>query len=121
MNSRGLQTGLMTCAIGLLIVTGTGCGKKSSVLNPKPNQRPVIELTRAPYNESTRFEYSYRMNWLAYDPDGRVEYFLYAIDPPSPTSAIPDPETTWVSTDKSERLVTFSATKPYTIRENEDG
>jgi hypothetical protein len=111
----------MACAIGLLIVSGTGCGKKSSVINPKANARPFIELTRAPYNESTRFEYSYRMNWLGYDPDGRVEYYLYAVDPPSPTPLNPEPETTWVNTDKSERLVNFSATKPDTIRENERG
>lgn len=110
MTSRRLTIGLAVVAIGLLIAVA-GCTKKS-VIAPKANERPVIELTRAPFNESTRFEYSYRMNWLGFDPDGRVEYFLYAIDPPSPTAAVPEPETTWVKTTKSERLINFSATKP---------
>src|SRR5262249_45397566 len=60
---------------------------------------------------STRFEYSYRMNWLGYDPDGRVAYYLYAIDPPPPTAQNPAPDTIWVQTDKSERLINFSATE----------
>ncbi|MEO5619071.1 MAG: hypothetical protein ABIS67_14980 [Candidatus Eisenbacteria bacterium] len=115
-----LRRAILALAIGSTLAAG-GCSRPVPVLAPKANQRPVLELTRAPFNESTRFEYSYRMNWLGYDPDGRVEYYLYAIDPPSPTTANPFPETTWVSTDKSERLVTFSASLPDTIRENEDG
>jgi hypothetical protein len=118
-----IRFGRPWCALAaaLLLFTAEGCGKRSAVIAPLANQRPVIELTRAPFNESTRFEYSYRMNWLGFDPDGRVEYFQYAIDPPSPTAAVPFPETTWVNTDKSERLVNFSATKPDTIRANERG
>jgi len=42
--------------------------------------RTEIELTRAPYNQSTRFEYSYRMDWLGYDADGRIDHYVYAID-----------------------------------------
>ncbi len=120
MNSRRLWTGLLAGAIGLTIAA-TGCSGKKSVLNPKANERPTIELTRAPFNESTRFEYSYRMNWLGYDPDGRVAYYLYAIDPPSPTAANPEPDTVWTQTDKSERLISFSATKPDSSKANVNG
>jgi len=105
-------------AVGLMAVSGCS---KSKVTNPKANERPILELTRAPYNESTRFEYAYRMNWLGYDPDGRVAYYLYAIDPPSPTAQVPEPETTWVQTDKSERLINFSATKLDSSRVHVDG
>ena len=94
-----------------LAILSAGCSKKS-ITNPRANIRPTIELTRAPYNQSTRFEYSYRMDWLGYDPDGRIDHYLYAIDPPSPTAADPEPDTAWVSTLKSEELINFSATKP---------
>ena len=56
-----------------------GCGHKGLV-SPHANLRPTIELTRAPYNQSTRFEYSYRMDWLGYDADGRIDHYVYAID-----------------------------------------
>ena len=107
MNYRRFLDGILPGAIGLVVLAG--CTPK--VMNPRQNERPVIQLTRAPYNESTRFEYSYRMDWLGYDPDGRVAYYLYAIDPPAPTARKPEPETTWVQTNKSERLINFSATQ----------
>ncbi len=121
MNSLRLRAGLLALAIGSLAAGVTGCSPDKSILNPNPNQRPILELTRAPFNESTRFEYQYRMNWIGYDPDGRVAYYQYAVDPPSPTPAVPSPETTWVRTTRSEQLVNFSATKPDTIRANENG
>ena len=93
----------------IALIAAAGCTPK--VVNPKQNVRPLIELTRAPYNESTRFEYAYRMNWLGYDPDGRVDHYLYAIDPPAATPQKPEPDTAWVQTDKSERLIDFSATQ----------
>src|SRR5262245_4639051 len=111
MSLRRHSTGLVVCA--LLLGGAMGCTpKRSALTNPNPNQRPVLELTRAPHNESTRFEYSYRMNWLAYDPDGRVDHFLYAVDPPSPTPLVERPETTWVRTTRSEQVVNFTATTP---------
>jgi len=121
MNSRRLRFGLTALAIGIAIAAVTGCSPDKAILNPKANQRPILELTRAPYNETTRFEYQYRMNWLGYDPDGRIDRYLYAIDPPSPSALDPEPETTWVATPRSEQLLSFSATKPDTIREGEDG
>lgn len=108
MNSRSFFSAVLLGAIGL--IAATGCSK-NKVMNPKANERPTIELTRAPYNESTRFEYSYRMNWLGYDPDGRVAYYRYAIDPPAATPQDPEPDTLWTDTDKSERLINFSATE----------
>ena len=119
MNSQRVFITVLLGAIGLAALSG--CSGSKKLTSPKANERPIIELTRAPYNESTRFEYSYRMNWLGYDPDGRVAYYLYAIDPPSPTAQNPEPETTWVQTDKSERLINFSATQLDSSRVNVDG
>ncbi|MEO5619072.1 MAG: hypothetical protein ABIS67_14985 [Candidatus Eisenbacteria bacterium] len=122
MISRRLGHLLRAVAIGLLFAAGAGCGRSERlILGAKANLRPVLELTRAPQNESTRFEYSYRMSWLGHDPDGRVDHYLYTVDPPAPTPERPLPETTWVSTNRNERLVNFSATRPDTIRPNEHG
>src|SRR5215831_2614817 len=104
-----LQTLLCVVPVALL---AAGCSGKKAVSSPFANLRPTIELTRAPYNQSTRFEYSYRMDWLGYDPDGRVDHYLYAIDPPSPTAFNPEPETTWVRTTRSEELINFTASRP---------
>jgi hypothetical protein len=117
----GWRHRLVASCLALAAAAGIGCGRTASVLSPRANQRPVLELTRAPFNESTRFEYSYRMNWLGYDPDGRIDHYEYTVDAPAPTAAVPFPETTWVRTNQSERLVNFSATRPDTIRDNERG
>ena len=98
-------------AVLSMALFGAGCGPKIPFV-PHTNVRPTIELTRAPYNQSTRFEYSYRMDWLGYDPDGRIDHYLYAIDPPSPTTAVPEPETSFVRTMRNEELINFTATQP---------
>jgi len=100
---------------------GPGCSK-SPLIRPNANQRPVVELTRAPHNVSTRFSYQYRMNWIGHDPDGRIDRYLYSIDPPPPTTAVPEPESVWVETARSEQLLTFTATQPdTTVRQGEKG
>ena len=91
---------LITAALGLAVAAAAaGCGSKVPILRPNQNLRPVLELTRAPHNESTRFEYSYRMNWLGHDPDGRIDHYRYAIDPPAPDAFNSNPDTAWVLTD----------------------
>src|SRR5689334_786444 len=91
---------------------GAGCSKQKAIVAPKSNVRPILELTRAPFDRSTRFEYSYRMNWLGYDPDGRIATYQYAVDPPSPTTANPFPDTAWVNTSKTEHTINFTAREP---------
>src|SRR5580765_250125 len=107
---RNLLARIVLALVPLALLAG--CANKKSVISPKANLRPTIELTRAPYNQSTRFEYSYRMDWLGYDPDGRIDHYLYAIDPPSPTTAVPEPDTLWTRTARSEELINFTASLP---------
>lgn len=72
------------------------------------NQVPVVRLTHAPVTPTSREEYAYRMNWVGYDPDGRVDHFLYAIDPAN----LDAPDSTWQATDLNEQLFYFRASQP---------
>ena len=76
-----------------------------------PNQRPTVRLTWAPLDTTSEYFYVYRMNWVGFDPDGRVVAFDYALDPPSAAGS----ETTWVRTVKNERTITFTATRPESL------
>lgn len=120
MSSRAILSVPGRLTLLALLVATCGCGPRAR-FDPRPNLRPTVELTRAPYNSTSRFSYSYRMNWIGTDPDGRVDYYRYAVDPPGPTAANPDPETTWVNTALTEHLIEFSATQPDSTRPHVDG
>ena len=86
-----------------------GCGRK-----PFPgkvdNQLPEVRLTAAPIDTTGRYFYSYLMDWVGYDPDRRVDHYLYAIDPPSEAEAETDTE--WVTTRDNEKRIQFNSTQP---------
>lgn len=93
-------------------VMSAGCGS-IPITDPSFNQRPSVELTQAPTGaDSSRYSYAYRIFWSGYDPDGQVDHFEYAIDPPSDAQAAAGRETIWVRTLKHDELVRFSATRP---------
>jgi hypothetical protein len=113
MKSRGTPPALPVTAIALMALAALGgCGKLPQV--PQVNERPIVQLTRAPLNSTTRFSYSYLMDWNGYDPDGRIVYYLYAVDPPHATAANPRSDTAWVQTSRQELTVNFGATQPDT-------
>src|SRR5262245_34314473 len=68
------------------------CSNKAVRTTLVPNQRPVVELVGSPPDTTGRFGYVIRMNWTAFDPDGEVDHFIYAIDPPGTG------DTTWTTT-----------------------
>ena len=70
-----------------------GCNRKIS-LPLVPNQRPLVQLTQAPVATTKPYFYSYEMRWTGFDPDGRVDHYDYAVDPPDP----PRTDTAWVRT-----------------------
>lgn len=94
---------LTALALGALAIAG--CSKKT-VDRLIPNLQPTVRLTAAPTDASraTPYFYAYRMNWIGDDPDGRVAYFLYAVDPPNDGTPID-----WVRTVRNEQIVLFSA------------
>jgi len=100
---RTLLTLLALVAVG----GGAGCSKKTEGTF-SPNLAPTVRLTHAPLSSQSREKYSYRMNWVGYDPDGRVDYFLYKIDPVDPDV----PDSTWTATTHNEEVIDFDAGNP---------
>ncbi|TMQ66231.1 MAG: hypothetical protein E6K78_06610, partial [Candidatus Eisenbacteria bacterium] len=76
-----------------------------------PNQAPEVRLTQAPVSTTDKYFYAYRMNWVGYDPDGKVDHFLIAVDPARPDSV----DGSWQATTKNEQIVFFKASQPDTL------
>jgi hypothetical protein len=59
------------------------------------------------------------VNWSGNDPDGRIAYYEYAVDPPHvvvyDTSMCNNGDTCWVRTEKNEETIFFRASQPDTI------
>jgi hypothetical protein len=109
MNARRL-TPLFAAALALATGALTGCSKDGGGTRVS-NLRPEVRLTNAPVSTEDRYFYAYRLNWVGHDPDGRIDHFEYAIDPPTTTNA----ETTWTSTTNNEQIVFFRASNPEDI------
>jgi hypothetical protein len=101
----------------------SGCSTKVSG-TLVPNDPPTVELTSAPVSadHSNPYFYAYRVNWSGSDPDGRVDHFEYAIDPPAvvirDTSRCNNGDTCWITTTKNEEILFFRATQPDPINGN---
>ena len=106
---------LVTAVFGL-----TGCASKDIIGVLNDNKRPSVELTNAPVapDKSSPYFYAYRVNWKGEDPDGRVDYFQYAVDPPDPDQVAAGADTTWIRTERNEETVFFRASVPDSIRGN---
>jgi len=115
-------------ALALLLGMASGCNKKIH-LPTVTAQRPVLRLSAAPIDtlgpdgRKTSYVYHYKMNWIAYDPDGRVDHYLYTIDPPgSPGGGVEgdstecgrpaNRDTAWCSTRLNEKEIFFRAAVP---------
>src|SRR5262249_12043443 len=92
-----------------LLVLALGCSKKLSVMAPE-NARPSIRLTAGPIDSNAVCTpdregkcYSITFDWVGYDVDGRVDHFLYAVDPPDFGKG----DTTWVTTTDNEKRLVF--------------
>jgi hypothetical protein len=106
--------------LGLSLLGAAGCSK-SVDMEFRRNLPPEVRLTQAPVNSQDQYFYAYRMNWVGYDPDGRVDHFVIAIDPPRPDSvdtALRNElgRAIWSPTNKNEEVVFFRATKPESAR-----
>jgi hypothetical protein len=109
--SQPAHTGLALALIAVASAAAlSGCAKglQGTLL---PNVRPVVELTHAPASASNRFFYAYAFKWFGYDPDGDVDHFIYAVDPPTAAGA----ETTWTATRRFGETLEFSANVQDTI------
>src|SRR5258706_8518230 len=80
-----------------------------------PNEAPTVRLTAAPVDTITsdgqrlKYFYAYKLNWVGYDPDGRVDHFLYAIDR---QKTPPGQPIRWTTTQKYEQTFFFKSGVP---------
>ena len=102
---RSRLAALLVWGAALLALAGCAKGVEKQFVS---NQIPVVRLTHAPVTPTSREQYAYRMNWIGYDPDGRVDHFIYAIDPAN----LDRPDTTWQATTLNEQLFYFRASNP---------
>ncbi len=95
-----------------LAVALVGCGKGK--LNPlaTTNLLPIVRITAAPIDtnatcnpDPARSCYSLTLDWVGFDPDGRVDHYQYAVDPPDPDQG----DTTWIRTTDNEKRLVFNA------------
>ncbi len=105
MKSTRLALSLSLLVAALAALAASGCSKslKSALV---PNQPPTVRLSSAPYDTTNRYFYSYRINWVGYDPDGRVDHYIYWADD---GKKIPRTLTT-----KNEQIIQFAAARPDT-------
>ncbi|HTM57342.1 MAG TPA: hypothetical protein VL123_02885 [Candidatus Udaeobacter sp.] len=96
---------LALCVAGLLGAAIDGCSKLNGLI--RPNEPPSVMLSSAPYDTTGRYFYAYKLSWIGNDPDGRVDHFIYAIDPPLDGRPID-----WTATTKNEQIFFFRATTP---------
>lgn len=97
--------------VALCGLVAFGCSKRGPG-RLFPDVRPVVTFTGAPINsdQNNPAFYAFQMNWSGFDPDGRVDHFTYAIDPPDSLKAAAGAETTWVTTPKNGDIIFFRAT-----------
>ncbi len=83
------------------------------------NIPPIVRLTAAPIDtnavclpDRVHSCYSLTFDWVGYDPDGRVDHYIYAVDPDSPDTschrASPS-DTCWIVTTDHEKRLVFRA------------
>lgn len=97
---------LVLASLAALLGVGA-CSKMHIIPNTVQNQLPIVRITAAPIDSNAtctpdpaRSCYSLTLMWTGYDPDGRVDHYLYAVDPPA------SPDTVWqTSHGNQERLV----------------
>ena len=86
---------LGAASLGALALMGCSTPLRHLLL---PNQPPTVRLTAAPIDTTGRYFYSYILDWVGFDPDGRVDHYLYAVDPPDSAGR----DTAWVVTRSNE-------------------
>ena len=102
--------------IALMAMGAGGCSKKL-LTDLIPNQPPEVRLTSAPLAPDPLLPafYIYRLQWVGYDPDGRVDHYLMAADPPripATREEFDRSDPGWFTINRSESTFVFSAGTP---------
>jgi hypothetical protein len=88
--------------ISIALSCAVGCGFFDDGGGPR-NLRPVVKLEAVPPVGDTT-QYVVEFTWTASDPDGEIDHFLHAVDPPDDPGA----DTSWVSTAAHSVTVKFT-------------
>ena len=88
----------------LAVLSLAGCGHSPASV-ALPNLLPEVQLTAAPRPGGTS-TFVVSLSWSAFDPDGQVRRFLYAVDPPV------QGDTAWTATVEHQLSLTLPATVP---------
>ncbi len=89
------------------VVALFGC--ESAIKGVLTNRLPEVRLTAAPIDTTGRYYYSITLNWVGFDPDGRVEHYIYTVDPHLLTAG---QDTVWQQTTANELRMSFDSTIP---------
>ncbi len=104
----------------------SSCSNNKNIF-PINNIPPIVRLTASPIDtnavclpDRARSCYSLTLDWVGYDPDGRVDHYIYAVDPDNPDTSChraSPTDTCWiVTTDNEKRLVFPSPTREPSVR-----
>src|SRR5262245_63245208 len=87
---------ILAVAASLLALVTAACETTNTFV---ANQPPTVTLTSGPVDTvSSPQSWLVDIAWTANDPDGRIDHFDYAIDPPSLKRAMfAQAETAWVT------------------------
>ena len=88
----------------MVALTAWGCSGKT-VGTLVGNERPQVQLTARPQPGDSVY-FKVRLQWTASDADGKVEYFIYNVDPPL------SGDTTWTRIDRNETTIFFKSSTP---------
>src|SRR5262245_34280164 len=99
---------VFSLAVVVLALATAACDTSSPIVFDQP---PTITLTSGPVDTvSTPQSWLVDIAWTASDPDGRVDHFDYAIDPPTLKRAMfTQAETAWVTTKETHVVARFHA------------
>jgi len=87
-----------------LALAAWGCSQKGTGVLV-PDQRPQVQLTARPQPGDSVY-FKVRLQWTGSDSDGRVDYFIYAVDPPM------QGDTVWTRIDRNETTIFFKSSNP---------
>src|SRR5262245_6956329 len=108
-SSAGTSAALVSFALACALAAG--CSTESILGGP--NTPPTVSLTSGPVDTvSNAPDWVVEVTWTAHDPDGRISYFEYALDPPTLRQAsFAQSETSWVRTRETRATVRFNSSR----------
>jgi len=101
-------------ALSALCVLALSLAACDTTRNLMPDQPPTVTLTSGPIDTvSAPQSWLVDISWVGSDPDGRIDHYEYALDPPGLKQArFAQAETAWVKTTDHHVVARFHASHP---------